>query len=98
MVDNELAWLPNPVTVPTDDMNAFPDISATAAGGTGDKDVDPYGNNYELADQDGYYLYQHDITGDAAATGLVNYVTTQTTIYWYSVDSAGTVTQFDTAP
>jgi len=97
MVDNELAWLPNPVTVATNDMGAFPDTSATAAGGTGDKSQDPDGNDYELADQDGYYLYQHDITGDATTTGLVNYIATQTTTYWYSVDASGTVTQFTTS-
>ncbi len=100
MVDNEIATLPNPVLLAarTQDMSAFPDTSATAAAGAGDKDIDPDGSDYELADQDGYYLYQHDITGDGATTGLVNYVATDTTTYWYSVDAAGTVTQSDTAP
>ncbi len=98
MVDNEIATLPNPVLLSVNTMGAFPDTSATAAAGAGDKDVDPDGVDYVLADQDGYYLYQHDITGDGATTGLVNYVATATTTYWYSVDAAGTVTQSDTAP
>ncbi len=97
MVDNELQTLPNPVTSSVNTMGAFPDTSATANGGLGDKDVDPDGTDYELADQDGYYLYQHDITGDAGTTGLVNYVATATTSYYYDVDSTGTVTQYDTA-
>ena len=100
MVDNELAALPTPVLVAarTQDMGAFPDTSATAAAGAGAKDVDVNGDDYELADQDGYYLYQHDRIGDGLTTGLVNYVATQTTTYWYSVDAAGTVTQATTGP
>ncbi len=97
MVDNELQTLPNPVLLSVNTMGAFPDTSATAAAGAGDKDIDPDGNNYVLADQDGYYLYQHDIIGDGATTGLVNYVATDTTTYYYDVDASGTVTQYDTA-
>jgi len=100
MVDNELQTLPTPVLLAarTQDMGAFPDTSVTAAAGAGDKDVDPDGTDYELADKDGYLLYQHDIIGDGATTGLVNYVATDTTTYWYSVDASGTVTQSDTGP
>ncbi len=99
MVDNEIQTLPTPVSATPyeNDMGAFPDTSATAAGGTGAKDVDPDGADYELLDQDGYYLYQHDITGDGLTTGLVNYVATDTTAYYYDVDASGTVTQYDTA-
>ncbi len=96
MVDNEIQTLPTPVLLSVNTMGAFPDTSATLDGGLGDKDVDPDGANYMTADQDGYYLYQHDITGDAATTGLVNYVATDTTTYFYDVDAAGTVTQYDT--
>ena len=97
MVDNELQSLPTPVSATPyeNDMGAFPDTSATAAAGAGAKDKDVLGVDYELADQDGYYLYQHDRIADGAATGLVNYVATQTTTYYYSVDAAGTVTQYD---
>ena len=96
MVDNEIATLPTPVTLSVNTMGAFPDTSATAAGGTGAKDKDVLGTDYEAADQDGYYLYQHDRIADGAATGLVNYTATATTAYYYDVDAAGTVTQYDT--
>ncbi len=95
MVDNELAWLPNPVTVATNDMSAFPD--ATSVCGI-DKLTDYYGNPYKMNfDKDGYILYQHDITGDGAQIGLVNYLASQYTTYWYYVDAAGTVTQVPTS-
>ena len=95
MVDNELAWLPNPVTVATNDMSAFPD--ATSVCGI-DKLTDYYGNPYKMNfDKDGYVLYQHDITGDGAQIGLVNYLASQYTTYWYYVDAAGTVTQVPTS-
>ena len=100
MVDNELQTLPNPVTLEADrenDMGAFPDTSATADAGAGDKDVDVLGNDYVAADQDGYYLYQHDITGDGLTTGLVNYVATQTTASYYTVDDSGTISQWQDA-
>ena len=102
MVDNELASLVNPVVLAanrTKDMGAFPDTSATAAGGTGDKDADIAGNDYEAADKNGYYLYAHDRQGDSSDTAnLTNYVATATTAYWYIVDAQGTITQYDTAP
>ncbi len=98
MVDNEIATLPTPVLLAarTNDMGAFPDTSLVVTV----KITDTSGTLYvagadPLGDKDGYYLYQHDITGDGAATGLVNYVATQTTTYYYDVDSAGTVTQYD---
>ena len=97
MVDNELATLTTPVssTPYENDMGAFPDTSATAAAGAGDKDKDVTGTDYEAADQDGYYLYQHDRIADSANTTLSNYVAQPTTAYWYSVDGQGTVTQHD---
>jgi type IV pilus assembly protein PilA len=95
MVDNGLSALPTPVTLSTNDMNLFPDTSATAAAGAGAKDKDPDGDNYVVADKDGYILYQHDISGDGAQTGLVNYTSTNTTAYYYDVDASGTVTQYE---
>ncbi len=98
MVDNEIATLPNPVLLSVNTMGAFPDTSATAAAGAGDKDKDVLGTNYEAADKDGYYLYQHDRIADGDATiSLANYTATATTAYWYTVDAAGTVSQFDAA-
>ena len=98
MVDNELETLLNPVDTSgsaVNNMGAFPDTSTIASG---DKATDPDGNAYtDGGDKDGYYLYGHDITGDNDATSLVNYVATQTTTYYYTVDSSGTVTQWDDA-
>ncbi len=91
MVDNQLSILPNPVTVATNDMTAFPDTTAATSKGT-----DPNGNTYDGNDKAGFILYQHDITADGAQTGLVNYVATRYTIGTYIVDSTGTVTQVTT--
>jgi len=93
MVDNQLSTLSNPVAVATSDMGAFPDTSICGI----DKILDPDGNAYIAGqDKDGYYLYQHDITGDGTSTGLVDYVTTDYTMGTYIVDSNGTVTQVTT--
>ena len=106
MVDNELATLPVPIELAanrTNDMGAFPDTtsSATVPAAPADpgKVIDPDGATYDFVAGDlvGYLLYQHDITADGVATGLVNYSATQFTAYWYTVDAAGTVTQYDTA-
>ena len=97
MVDNELAELANPVLLSTNDMGAFPDTSATADAGAGVKDKDVYGDDYEAADKNGYLLYQHDRQGGGTTGNLTNYVATQTTAYWYWVDSAGTVHQEEEA-
>ena len=105
MVDNELATLPQPVLLAarTQTMSAFPDTSVCET----DKLIDPLGYYYALAsDTAGYILYGHDITGSGTVANPganpsqtdVNYVATQTTTYWYSVDASGTVVQSDTAP
>ncbi len=98
MVDNQISVLPtgtfpNDSGTATDNMSAFPSTAATANGGTGAKDKDPDGTDYERADKDGYILYQHDITADGLTTGLVNYVATETTKGTYYVDASGTVSQ-----
>ncbi|MFC1939672.1 type II secretion system protein [Chloroflexota bacterium] len=95
MVDNGLETLPNPVAVATSNMSAFPD--STSACGT-DKLTDPDGTSYGAGqDKDGFILYQHDVIADNdAATGLVNYVATETTKGTYTVDSLGTVNQTTT--
>ena len=93
MLDNGLRTLPNPVTVATNDMSAFPDISVCGI----DKILDPNGNAYVAGkDKGGYLLYAHDITGDATSTGLVDYLTKQHTKFTYTVDSSGTVAQVTT--
>ena len=100
MIDNELIRLLNPVDgvaapgLATQNMGAFPDTSLTAATGAGDKDFDVAGTPYELADQDGYYLYQHDRIGGGTTGNLTNYVAQQFTASYYTVDEQGTVTQW----
>jgi len=98
MTDNELSILKNPVTLDanrTNDMELFPDTTAAV-----DKGIDILGNTYIGTDKAGFVLYQHDrIAADGSSTvNLSNYVATQTTAYWYTVDDQGTVTQLDTAP
>jgi len=93
MVDNEIAILPNPVIVATNDMSAFPDTSVCGM----DKIQDTNGNLYVRGeDMNGYFLYQHDITGDGAQIDLVNYFASQYTTGTYTVDSSGIVTQVTT--
>ncbi|MFC1990238.1 type II secretion system protein, partial [Chloroflexota bacterium] len=94
MVDNGLATLPNPVSVATSNMSAFPD--ATSACET-DKVNDPDGDAYvNASDKDGFILYQHDINAADGLVNLVNYVATETTKGTYTVNSQGTVNQSST--
>ena len=95
MVDNQISTLPTPVGTgnATSDMFRFPDITAIGAG----KDTDMYGGTFVAGnDNDGYVLYQHDLTGDSSNATLVNYTATRTTKGTYTVDAAGTVTQAST--
>ena len=99
MVDNQIATLPNPVALEANrvnDMNYFPDTSANGV----DKVMDIYGNTFSgFSDKAGYILYGHDRLADGSkTTDLANYLSTSNTTYWYTVDSSGTVTQYDTAP
>ena len=93
MVDNTLSTLPTPVGAATDNMSAFPDATSAV---TVDKLNDPDSTAYGAGDQDGFILYQHDITADNATTGLVNYVATEITKGTYTVNDSGTVTQVTT--
>jgi len=97
MTDNELQTLATPVSLSADrtqDMALFPDTTAAASKGT-----DILGETYLGTDKAGFILYQHDrVAGDGSASAnLSNYVATQLTSQWYTVDSAGTVTQYDEA-
>ena len=96
MVDNTLSTLQKPVdSVPTNDMTAFPDTSVCGV----DKLQDHLGINFTpLFDKDGYILYGHDRIANSSTAELTNYVTANTTSYWYTVDARGTVTQHDTGP
>lgn len=98
MVDNQLRTLQNPRSAQGDRTNNMGDFPDTSVCGT-HKITDPNGGTYVITlDKDGYFLYQHDIIGDGLQNNLVNYVAANTTTYWYTVDSVGTVTQWDTAP
>ena len=94
MVDNGMSSLPTSVnTTATDDMFRFPDTTAI---GVGNKATDPNGVDYAAGDNDGYVLYQHDITGGGDNATLVNYVATRYTKGTYLVDALGTVEQVTT--
>ena len=98
MVDNQLSTLPAG-TFPADtaaatgNMSAFPSNAVCATDKINDPDGDPY---TVTTDKDGYLLYQHDIIGDGAQTGLVNYVATGETKGTYYVDEMGTVYRYTT--
>ncbi len=107
MLQANLVSIPNPViantapcTVGTQDMAAFPDATSTA--GTSDKLVDPFGMPYTdgvdpLGDKDGYVLAGHDIFADGQQIHLQPYVGLRETLWCYTVDSNGTVYQYDDA-
>ena len=100
MIDNNLITIPNPVssntfpcTTGTQDMSAFPD--STSVGGSADKPSDPGGTAYDASDKAGFLLYTHDIAADGDDTTTVNYLTTGTSTFCYTVVSDGSVTQYD---
>ena len=90
MVVNGLSVLPNPVTVETSDMGAFPDATSVAA--TADKLNDPAGDPYAVGDQDGYVLFQNDQLAEGTTATLVDYLDA-TTVGTYYVNANGDVTQ-----
>jgi len=102
MVDNGLSTLPNPVTIATNDMSAFPDVTSVCST---DKIWEPTstpGVETELkpyirgGDMNGYVLYQHDLVADGKSTNLVNYIASQYTQGTYTIDAYSTVTQVTT--
>ena len=93
MVDNGITELPNPVTIPTNDMSLFPDTSVCGFDKLRDWDENSYVHGQ---DKDGYILFGHDVTADAKQDELVNYVATQYTSGSYTVDKYGKVTQVTT--
>jgi len=99
MVDNGLATLPNPLattgvspcTTGTQLMTTYPDDSTLAQKQTA------VGGTWSGSDVAGFILFGHDTVGNAGATPITNYVETNTASSCYTVDSLGTVTQYDTA-
>ena len=100
MVDNEISSIPNAVvwtdstTGAEDDMGAFPD--ATSVGGSADKTADTSGVAYTAVDAAGYLLQDHDKTGGGVAGPYVDYVAISTASYYYTVETDGSVRQWDT--
>jgi len=107
MVDNNLPILPAPISNRTNNMAAFPDNTSSTTSdfdgdGVNDKVTDPSGYDYDAAtDKVGYILFGHDVSGNATSGNgpnplqtNVNYVATNQTAYWYTVDALGQVTQY----
>ncbi len=103
--DNDLSSVPVPVEANrTNDMNAFPDSTSSpifpAAPEAPGKVTDPEGYDYTNTEV-GYVLYGHDITGSLDPINPnpdqidVNYLPTATTDYYYTIDSSGTVHQYE---
>ena len=98
MADNELSEIPNPISDATavNDMGAFPDTTSDDDTNA-DKLKDPDDNLYTIVtgnDLAGYLLYGNDQTGDNLATPVTNFMPTDTTEYYYTIDADGTVHQF----
>ena len=98
MAENNLSEIPNPKNyaggVASKDMTAFPDATSVCA--SADKLLDPDGDAYTAAaDANGYVLYNHDKTADAAALVLHNYTTMSSTGHYYTCEVDGTVRQWD---
>ena len=102
MVDNGITSIPKlifssfpPCVTGTRDMTLFPDIFSNAQNGS--KVADPSGEAYTYpADKQGYVLYGHDISADGAPQPTVNYLTYDETVYCYTADADGSVTQYET--
>jgi len=97
MVDNEMALLITPVSLAADrtnNMTAFPDTTLAANKGT-----DILGKTYLSTDRKGFILFGHDrqANDNSKTDNATNYVASNTTAYWYTVDIQGTVMQYDTA-
>ena len=99
MTGNNLSSIPNPKDFAggkaVNDMTVFPDSTSEWTGSPGGKTTDPDGTSYAASDKAGYILYGHDIKGDGAQTGPVNYATMTETTYFYTCEADGTVRQFD---
>ena len=101
MVENNLSGIPNPdngpdapCTTGTQDMTQYPD--STSDDSPADKVAQPDGaTDYTFpGDKPGYMLFGHDLTADAAATAVVNYINFNNTTYCYTIDANGTVHQY----
>ena len=85
MMENSLASFP-PLTKPTFDMSAFPDPTTSAAA-----------KGLGALDKGGYVLYGNDELPDGASDSLEYYMTNRFTMWKYTVDPWGYVTQHESA-
>ncbi|MBN1643521.1 MAG: hypothetical protein JW856_01685 [Dehalococcoidales bacterium] len=100
MKANDLTLIPNPTAgykggKATNDMSAFPDSISGWATSISGKTTDANGNNYSDGDKRGYVLYQNDDKADDSNTQLTDYISVNTTKYYYTCDADGTLRQFD---
>ncbi len=82
MVDNNINTIPNPITIATNDMGAYPDAAtpATAKG-------------LSAGEKGGYLLYGHDKVADGETWPTANYISFAKTIWTYTIYKDGTVVQ-----
>ena len=92
MLENGITTITTPINeagdIAVNDMTAFPDVTTEWTG-------------HSLEDVLGYRLYEHDMTADGlgpasipTAGPTVNYVTVETTTYFYTCEADGTVKQW----
>lgn len=102
MVDNNISSIPTPVSLETNDMSAFPDVTATAASKGADANFLSSANATEVT---GFLLYGHQLIVDVDRDGAfdvgddavknVNYVNMAHTAYWYRCDEDGIIHQYE---
>ncbi len=82
MADNQLAVIPNPVAVPTNDMTSFPDATTP-----------PEAKGLLQGDRPGYVLHGHDVTQDGQSEPTIDYLNLPRTTWTYTVTRDGVVVQ-----
>ncbi|MSQ22766.1 MAG: hypothetical protein EXR53_05615 [Dehalococcoidia bacterium] len=84
MTHNQINVIPNPVTVPTNDMTQFPDSSTL-----------PARKGLSSGDRPGYVLYRHDNVRNGISEGTVDYIRLPNAKWYYTAVADGTVTQWE---
>ncbi|GAH50331.1 unnamed protein product [marine sediment metagenome] len=106
MLENGITTIPVPLNedggIAQNDMTLFPDSTSSptvpAVPLLPGKVTDPEGFDYDATDGAGYILFGHDITGTGPPPNTnqidINYVTVDTTTYFYTCETDGTVKQW----